>query len=274
MKVEFDPHNETELTSVFVMLAVLRGGDMSLPLLDDQAYEVRGNGGNNDLVAPNVIPPAPPAPGVPPPPVPAVPAPPVPAVPAPPAPPAADLSRAEGPDGPALDKSGLPHDPRIHSKPPAINKASGLWRQKRGVDEGLVASVTAELRQAMAAPPAPPAPLADGDGVDDDEVPPVPPPPGEAEAAFGGAGAVPPPPVPAVPAPPAPPAPPPPPAPAADLTFADLMRQVTAMQTAGTLTVQETQEIATSLGITGVRDLIHRPDLIAPFAALLPQAAA
>ena len=40
----------------------------------------------------------------------------------------------------------------------------------------------------------------------------------------------------------------------------------------GTLTVQDTTAIATSLGITGVRDIMHRPDLIPSFDQLLPVA--
>lgn len=53
-------------------------------------------------------------------------------------------------------------------------------------------------------------------------------------------------------------------------SFADLMRKITGMQTAGTLTVERTTEISQSLGITGVRDLMHRPDLIPAFDAALP----
>jgi len=48
------------------------------------------------------------------------------------------------------------------------------------------------------------------------------------------------------------------------------MRKITGLQSAGHLTVEGTTQIATSLGITGVRDLMHRPDLIPSFDALLP----
>lgn len=69
-------------------------------------------------------------------------------------------------------------------------------------------------------------------------------------------------------APPPPPAAAPAAAPATD--FAGLMRKITGMQTAGQLTVEQTAQISQSLGITGVRDLMHRPDLIPSFDAALP----
>jgi hypothetical protein len=327
MKIEFDAGNETELSAVFVAIAVLRGGDMSLPLLGDESAF-----GPAEPPAPPVaaVPPAPPVAAAPPPPVAVPPAPPVAAV--PPAPPAAPAApavpaapaapAAAAPAGVDVDKAGLPYDARIHSKPPS-KKKDGYWRQKRGVDEATVASVTAELQQAMAAPPAGPVPppmfAESAPGV------PVPLPPAAAEPAadaatvFGAAGAgnasePPAPPVAAVP--PAPPAAPVVPAapvdplaaaiadgwqphpssegfyyreqecvatadlvtrysapvvpPAGEITFADLMRKITALQTAGTLTVEGTTQIAQSLGITSVRDLMHRPDLIPAFDAALP----
>ena len=53
------------------------------------------------------------------------------------------------------------------------------------------------------------------------------------------------------------------------------MRKVTALQTAGLLTVETTKQIAESLGVTdGLRGLISRPDLVPTFASLLPEAAA
>lgn len=271
MKFEFDATNDREVTAVFVALAILRDGDLSFPqLFGDDDQERRGQ---SDIIPLAV--PVPPVPAVPP----AVPAPPAAAVPAPPAaspaPAAAsgDLSRPAGPAGPQLDKEGLPWDKRIHSNPATI-KADGCWRSKRGLDAATKEAVTAELRQAMAAPPpGPPAPMFEeaAPGV------PLEPSPDTADASTvfaGGAAAassvpappvaaVPPPPVPAVPAAPAP-------APAAT-AFADLMRKITGMQTAGTLTVEGVQQIAQSLGITGVRDLMARPDLIPSFDALLPQ---
>lgn len=72
-------------------------------------------------------------------------------------------------------------------------------------------------------------------------------------------------------APPVPPAPPAPPAATGPVaSFADLMRKITGMQTAGTLTVERTTQISQELGITGVRDLMHRADLIPAFDAKLP----
>jgi hypothetical protein len=52
------------------------------------------------------------------------------------------------------------------------------------------------------------------------------------------------------------------------------MKKVTGLQTAGLLTVQSTSEIAQALGLTGMRDMLHRPDLVPTFDALLPDEAA
>lgn len=51
-----------------------------------------------------------------------------------------------------LDKTGIPHDPRIHSKGATTN-ADGTWRGKRGVDATILAAVTAELLAAQATVP-------------------------------------------------------------------------------------------------------------------------
>lgn len=51
-----------------------------------------------------------------------------------------------------LDKNGIPWDGRIHASSKAL-VADGSWRAKRNVDPALVATVTAELRGAQAAPP-------------------------------------------------------------------------------------------------------------------------
>lgn len=174
--------------------------------------------------------------------------------------------------GVELDADGLPWDARIHSGPAdkRPKNGDGRWRRGRGVDDATFNAVVAELRQVMGAPvpavPVPPAAAA--------PTPPAPPVPAS-------------PPVPTAAAPiPAPPAPEPTPAPvvmesgpaaapnAPSATFADLMRKITRMQTAGALTVEQTSQIAQALGLTGVRDLIKRPDLVPSFDALLPDEAA
>lgn len=167
-----------------------------------------------------------------------------------------------------LDADGLPWDARIHSGP--VDKrpknGDGRWRRKPRVDDATVHAVTAELRQVMGAPApvptqaAPPPP-----------VPTAPPAPDPVTAAPTGA----------------PPAPPPTPAaavtesgpdvatPAASgppATFADLMRVVTGLQTAGKLTIEDTNAIAVGLGLTGLRDVLKRPDLVPSFYQLLPVA--
>jgi len=62
--------------------------------------------------------------------------------------------------GIVTDKAGLPHDKRIHSTPPSINKGDGLWRAKRGRDEIEAKRIEAELLAAMQIP-APAAPVTD-----------------------------------------------------------------------------------------------------------------
>jgi hypothetical protein len=64
--------------------------------------------------------------------------------------------------GPELDSEGLPWDERIHSGSGKKLAKTGAWKQKRGVDPALVATVKAELKgltvaAAEDAPPPPPA---------------------------------------------------------------------------------------------------------------------
>ena len=54
------------------------------------------------------------------------------------------------------------------------------------------------------------------------------------------------------------------------MTFPTLMRKITGLQSSGVLTTQATNDIAASLGLTSIRDLVNRPDMVASFAALLP----
>jgi hypothetical protein len=189
------------------------------------------------------------------------------------------------PGGVEVDKSGLPWDGRIHSGPAdkKPKNADQTWRKKRGVSDDEVAAVEAELRAALNAPapaaiPAPPAAAVPVAPVAEAPVPPAPPVAAPVPAS--------PPPAPAAPVPMAAPvAPAPTPADAGTAsgpavaatassgpatTFAELMRKITGLQAAGTLTVEGTAQISAALGISGVRDLITRPDLVPSFDALLP----
>lgn len=290
MRIEFDTGNPVELLAVATLIEVLRG-DLPATLADrgrapvapppppaavvvEQApdpAEAFGGISPEQAFAPGAAAPAGgDIAGAAPPPPPA-------AAPVPPPPPATP------PAGVEVDANGLPWDKRIHSSPPAKNKADNKWRRKRGLDDAVEAQVVVELRQAMAAPPAPLPPS--GAAPAAPPPPPTtapdasPPTPAPANMASGPVGATtapeaaPPPPPPAAVVPP----PPPPPAatPAAPAagpvaTFADLMRKITGMQTAGQLTIEQSAEISAALGITGVRDLMHRPDLIPSFDQLLP----
>lgn len=166
---------------------------------------------------------------------------------------AEELPSIVPPPGVAVDVNGLPHDLRIHAATVGTNK-DGSWRYKRGVDPALVAAVEAELKAIMAAP------IPEASAVVD------------AAAAFGASatGSVPPAPPVAdniIPPPPVPVATPP----ASNMPeFARVMRVVVDKQKAGTVTASTVDEIAKSLGLTSVRDLGKRPDLIPAFEALLP----
>jgi len=287
MQIHFDTGNAAELAAVAAMIAHLRGDD---GLHNDIAQAIANSNarmgapeplrGEPDIRQPTVVPtpPAPPAP----------PAPPSPGdeqdpaaafgAPAAPAPSGgATAGDAQpNPGGVELDKNGLPWDGRIHASTKG-KIGDGSWRKKVGVTTELTAQVEAELRAALGAPPAAPAPEA--------PAAPIPPAPPAAPAPVP----APPPAVPVAPVPMAAPVAPVPTPPAADTAsgpaaattaasapatdFASLMRKITGLQAAGALTVEQTAEISGALGISGVRDLITRPDLVPSFDALLPVAA-
>lgn len=282
MRIDFDAGNAKELAAVAALISSLYGqplqpgASVATVLAPPPSAPPAANNDSEIAEVAEALP-APVAP--PPPPVAAVPAP---AVPAPPAP-----AAAAAPAGVDTDAAGLPYDNRIHSSPPS-KKKDGHWRGKRGLDDATRDAVTAELRAVMAAPapgaPATPPPMFDesAPGV---PLPPPPPTGGEPVADAATAFAAP------AAAPVASPAPPPPPVPAAapiapapaapaevpatvDLAapatdFPSLMRKITTLQTAGKFGVSDSTAIASSLGLTGVRDLLKRPDLIPSFDASL-----
>lgn len=173
-----------------------------------------------------------------------------------------------------LDSAGLPWDGRIHSSSRA-KLDDGTWRQKRGVDKTLLATVNAELQGVMSIPvPQPQVALTP-------------------EAAFV-AAVVPPPfaaPVessaPLIPPPPATIPPPPtagitpagvattasPSSPAVGATslatFPTLMKLVTAEFAAKRVTQATINEAIAAVGLPSLPMLSQRPDLIPQFAQLL-----
>jgi len=173
---------------------------------------------------------------------------------------AARAAPAAPPPGVEVDTTGIPWDARIHAGT-KTKKTDGTWTSKRGAEKALVDQVTAELKAIMAAPAAPAVPAPPVTETPVPEAPAV----TDPAAAFG-AGAT----------PPAAPAPTPPAAPAAPEgdngmgEFARVMRVVVAKQAAGGLSTEMTTGIAQQLGLTSVRDLAKRPDLIPAFEALLP----
>ena len=147
-----------------------------------------------------------------------------------PATPVAPPIAAPAPSG-NRDKNGLPWDGRIHASSKAL-VADGSWRMKRGVDDALVATVTAALRTAAAAPAGGglagmPWPFATSAA----DVQPLQ-------------------------------APPPPPANA----YASLMAQVSQRIAGGSITVQQVTDACVALGVPSVAELATREDLV-PFVA-------
>lgn len=145
------------------------------------------------------------------------------------------------PNGVELDVKGLPWDGRIHASSKA-KVADGSWRMKRGVDEALVATVTAELKAALGAPAAVL-------------------PPGSAASLpwpFATSAAdVAPLPVTAVP--------PPPPASA----YAALMSRLTHHINVGDIKPQQVTDACVSLGVPNVAALAAREDLVPSVALAL-----
>lgn len=185
---------------------------------------------------------------------------------APPAGAPSPLSVSAPTGGVELDPDGLPWDARIHASTKSRN-ADQRWKAKKGVHADTKAIVVAELKAVLGAPAAPPAAPAA----------PAPPPPPPAASA-------PPPPPPSAPTAQAQaleaalvdptlggtlPIPAPPVAPAAPVApmqaFADATVEIIAAQTAGKVNAQDIVNIAVGLGLTNVRDLINRPDLIPEF---------
>ena len=134
------------------------------------------------------------------------------------------------------DTDGLPWDERIHSSG-RVKSGDGRWRQRRGVDKAVLATVTAELSGAPTVPAPPPVQAT------------VPaPPPVQAT----------------VPAPP-PPAPPP-----VTMTLAQAMPRITAGLAAGKFTQALLREVIAEYGIeNGLLGLFERPDLIPAVMAAL-----
>jgi len=162
--------------------------------------------------------------------------------------PAAQTNLAGGVE---LDSRGLPWDHRIHSSGKA-KVAAGTWKQKRGVDDAVIAAVEAELRAAMAVPgPTAAAPVPPPAGV------PLPPAPATVPA-----GAVPIPPVPDIPA-----AAPTPPVTAGPLTFPQLMQKVTGAISSGRLTQAQVTTCVQTTGLPSLALLASRPDLVAAAGA-------
>lgn len=186
-----------------------------------------------------------------------IPLPPAPVVAVPP-PPVMSGAEAASASGVELDAEGLPWDARIHSSN-RKKTANGTWTRRRNTDDAMWDHVRTELRNAMGAPavpevPLPPAPV-------HVEVPPAevadgPLDPGSAFAPMASAVpvatvAVSVPPVPVI----APPV-------NATTGFQDLIVRITGAQSAGKLTPEQTAAACQSVGLTGVRELAVRPDLV------------
>ena len=171
-----------------------------------------------------------------------------------------------------VDAKGMPWDHRIHASSRA-KVADGTWRQRRNLDNALLAQVEQELKQVMGLP----APAASEAQT---VIPTAPTTPIEA---LGQAVAVPTPPpfVPSVVVPAAPVAiaPPPPSTPAgvattafpssAPVTFPQLVTRITKMLAAKELQQADITAACASLGIPHMPALFLRPDLVPKMATAL-----
>ena len=167
-----------------------------------------------------------------------------------------------------LDKTGLPWDERIHASTKSKLK-SGEWKEKRGVDPALIASVTAELRASYRSASAPsdgmlglhsggpfPGQTVDNPAAVFGAGAPV-----ENPAAVFGAGAVPQAPAPAAPAGGDP------------TTFEQLMPRLTPAISSGALSPVALQAACVSLGLANVVGLQQNPALVPSVWAILKQQA-
>lgn len=270
MSVTISIDNDTtdrELAAIACLIAVLRS-DQQVPAPPVISFD------HADSEAPA---PAPAAAAVPPVAADIPPPPPAPAVPPVPTPASEALiqqeaARAAQPAG-ELDVNGIPWDERIHAGT-KVKNGDGSWRNKRGADPALIASVTAELKAAQPAADVPPPPSE-----------PAPATAADAATAFGAAGAgnasdaasadVPPPPADAAPPPPSElqqrmaavaadaggGAAPPPPA-TEGPTFPDVLSRAGA---AG-LDYETLTALAGEFGLAKFQDLTGRPELLALFS--------
>lgn len=182
------------------------------------------------------------------------------------------------PPGVTLDKEGLPWDARIHATVEGgggkITK-DGLWRAKRGVPAETKAAVAAELKAALAAGGAAPSPAPAPAAAPPPPAAPAAAPPPPSAPASPAPSAEPPPSAPPPPAAPVAPAPAPAPAPAGGSApapaqaFAAIMGKVTQAQTAGKISAEEVTACLGGLGLSQLRDLLTRPDLIPSFEATI-----
>ena len=163
------------------------------------------------------------------------------AVPAPPVPVPPVIADQQNPANAAppaaVDSAGFPWDERIHASSKATI-SDGTWRQKRGVDAGVLAAVTAELiaKHGIAVRTPAPAPAVA-------PIPPVVPNSAFAAGALAAAEAGQQPPV-------------------APNTFSALMLWVTPYMTKGLLTNAGLQEVLNVYGVSKLPDLITQPTLV------------
>ncbi len=177
-----------------------------------------------------------------------------------PLPPVMSGAEAASASGVELDAEGLPWDVRIHSSN-RKKTAKDVWNRKRNTDDAMWDHVRTELRNAMGAPavpavPLPPAPV-------HVPMPPETPTSGAADGPLDPASAFAPTvsaaPVATVAASVVPIIPPPP---GATTSFQELIVRITGAQSAGKLTPEATAAACQSVGLTGVRELAVRPDLV------------
>ena len=157
------------------------------------------------------------------------------------------------PAGVEVDSERMPWDARIHSESRS-KLANGTWRNKRGIDNALIAQVEAENMALMAIPARPALSAAEASALVqfpiDSSVPPAPTATPAAPAA---------PEIPVIPAAPA--ATPTPPPVTATVDASAVFRRVTELQAAQKFPQASVDQACASVGLTKITDVFKRPDL-------------
>jgi len=155
---------------------------------------------------------------------------------------------AVSPTGVIVDKEGLPWDARIHSSAKTFN-ADGTWRARRGLPDGYVPQIEAELKKLMAIPSPQ---SADGALASTPSAAPV-----QSAAVQSSAANIPPPPLPPATASPA------------IQPYLNLMNKVSSALAGGRISQPQLQKVCDAVGLPNFVSLGTRLDLVPVVAPMI-----